>query len=268
MKNTMRMVFLIFFAQGVLDVAAQPVNFNSEMDPVDLASPPVEQIGAEVEGGMALRNFGPADAIPHWVSAANFVPRNSNTAWSYPGVGYISRSGGTNSFFWAPLDLPHGALIVSMRLFFFDNSAAETARAWLTHYTGNSDFTDVATVDSSNVGGYGSNFVNIFHTLNNYPSGLTPERNYVINVRLPNTSNVRFKGVRVWWRRQLSPSPATATFFDVSTFHPFFKEVEALADSGITGGCGGGNYCPNAPVTRGQMAAFLARALGLHWAVP
>ncbi|MGH9380129.1 MAG: hypothetical protein ACRD2Z_05905 [Thermoanaerobaculia bacterium] len=30
-------------------------------------------------------------------------------------------------------------------------------------------------------------------------------------------------------------------------------------------GCCGGNYCPNALVTRGQMAAFLAKALGLHW---
>jgi hypothetical protein len=34
--------------------------------------------------------------------------------------------------------------------------------------------------------------------------------------------------------------------------------------SGITAGCGGGNYCPDAP-TRRQMAIFLAKALGLHW---
>jgi hypothetical protein len=27
----------------------------------------------------------------------------------------------------------------------------------------------------------------------------------------------------------------------------------------VTGGCGGGNYCPNASVTRGQMAAFMHR---------
>jgi hypothetical protein len=44
-----------------------------------------------------------------------------------------------------------------------------------------------------------------------------------------------------------------------------FRFVEALADAGITGGCGGGNYCPDSPVTRGQMAVFLASALGLHW---
>jgi hypothetical protein len=28
---------------------------------------------------------------------------------------------------------------------------------------------------------------------------------------------------------------------------------------GITGGCGNGNYCPNSPVTRGDMAIFIVR---------
>ena len=30
---------------------------------------------------------------------------------------------------------------------------------------------------------------------------------------------------------------------------------------GITGGCGGGNYCPDTPVTRAQMAVFLLKTL-------
>jgi len=41
--------------------------------------------------------------------------------------------------------------------------------------------------------------------------------------------------------------------------------AEALYAAGITGGCGNFNYCPDAPLTRGQMAVFLAKALGLHW---
>ena len=41
--------------------------------------------------------------------------------------------------------------------------------------------------------------------------------------------------------------------------------VEALAASGVTAGCGTGtDFCPNAPLTRGQMAVFLSKALGLH----
>ena len=55
--------------------------------------------------------------------------------------------------------------------------------------------------------------------------------------------------------------PAVATFNDVPTSHPFFQYVEALAASGITGGCGNGNYCPNNTVTRQQMAVFLLKAL-------
>ena len=49
------------------------------------------------------------------------------------------------------------------------------------------------------------------------------------------------------------------------TSHPFFQYIEALKASGITGGCGGGNYCPGSALTRGQMAVFLSNALGLHW---
>jgi hypothetical protein len=63
----------------------------------------------------------------------------------------------------------------------------------------------------------------------------------------------------------VSPAPATATFLDVPTNHPFFQFIEALHASGITGGCQSAPplYCPDNPVTRGQMAVFLAKALGL-----
>ena len=64
----------------------------------------------------------------------------------------------------------------------------------------------------------------------------------------------------------MSPPPGTATFTDVPTSHIFYQYIEALAASGITSGCGGGNFCPDTFLTRGQMAVFLSRALGLHWA--
>lgn len=69
--------------------------------------------------------------------------------------------------------------------------------------------------------------------------------------------------VRVSWTRQVSPAPATPTFNDVPTSDPLFQFVEALAKSGITGGCGAGSYCPGQPLTRGQMAVFIAKGLGL-----
>lgn len=80
----------------------------------------------------------------------------------------------------------------------------------------------------------------------------------------PSFSANRFTVAVIAYRLQVSPAPAHATFGDVPTSHPFFRYVEALA-AGVTGGCGGGNFCPDAPMTRGQMAVFLAKALGLQW---
>jgi S-layer homology domain len=73
-------------------------------------------------------------------------------------------------------------------------------------------------------------------------------------------------GVIYGYTLQVSPPPPVATFNDVPVGHPQFQFIEALASSGITAGCGAGNFCPNNPLTRGQMAVFLAKALGLHWA--
>jgi hypothetical protein len=73
-------------------------------------------------------------------------------------------------------------------------------------------------------------------------------------------------GATFWYRLQVSPAPATATFpNDVPTSHPLFRFVEALAASGVSGGCGAGSFCPDAPLTRGQMAVFLSVALGMHF---
>jgi hypothetical protein len=90
--------------------------------------------------------------------------------------------------------------------------------------------------------------------------------NYWIALASGPTNLTKFKAVRVIYRLQVSGAPAVATFpNDVPTTHPFFRFVEALARAGITSGCGDGSFCPDDPVTRGQMAVFLATALGLHF---
>lgn len=48
-----------------------------------------------------------------------------------------------------------------------------------------------------------------------------------------------------------------------SVSSPFYADIMWLVAEGITGGCAAGAFCPNDPVTRGQMASFLTRALGL-----
>jgi hypothetical protein len=92
------------------------------------------------------------------------------------------------------------------------------------------------------------------------------DHQYVLTVeQAPSSRPQYFGGAEVWWHRTVSAAPAVATFGDVPTSHVFFQFIEALAASGISGGCGGGNFCPDAPVTRGQMAVLLSKALGLHF---
>ncbi len=78
-------------------------------------------------------------------------------------------------------------------------------------------------------------------------------------------SSLGIGGARIVWHRQVSPKPATAAFSDVPTTHQFFQFVEALRAAGITNGYPDGRFGVNDPITRGQMAVYLAAALGLHW---
>lgn len=50
-------------------------------------------------------------------------------------------------------------------------------------------------------------------------------------------------------------------FRDVPPGYPFFDSITLLGQNGISPGCGGGQYCPDSPMTRREMAAFLIRAL-------
>ena len=59
------------------------------------------------------------------------------------------------------------------------------------------------------------------------------------------------------------PACGTPMFADVPASSPFCPWVEELARRGVTAGCGGGNYCPNDPVSRAQMAVFLVTTFAL-----
>jgi hypothetical protein len=50
------------------------------------------------------------------------------------------------------------------------------------------------------------------------------------------------------------------TFLDVPYDYWVWRWIEAIENAGVTTGCGNGNYCPEAPMTRDEMAIFLLRA--------
>ena len=59
------------------------------------------------------------------------------------------------------------------------------------------------------------------------------------------------------------PPACAGVFPDVPCSSPFAPWIERLAAENITGGCGGGNYCPETASTRGQMAVFVVKTFGL-----
>ena len=59
------------------------------------------------------------------------------------------------------------------------------------------------------------------------------------------------------------PPDCEGVFDDVPCPSTFADWIEELADRDITGGCGGSNFCPASPNTRGQMAVFLTKTFRL-----
>lgn len=60
------------------------------------------------------------------------------------------------------------------------------------------------------------------------------------------------------------PPPCSGVFADVPCpTHWAVDWVEDLANSGVTSGCGGGNYCPQQILRRDQMAVFLVKNFSL-----
>ncbi len=62
--------------------------------------------------------------------------------------------------------------------------------------------------------------------------------------------------------RALDLATSSTDFFTDDDGNRHQADINRLAASGVTGGCGAGPFCPSANITREQMAAFLHRALG------
>lgn len=180
--------------------------------------------------------------------------------------GWMWKSGGTANFhdFVAPVSLPTGASLESVAIEACDDHSPGAVILSLNGCPLRGDCTALGSVSTGSAETPGCD---IFSFDLSDPVTI---RNALFRLNLlvtdtRNTSETQFRQVLLMWRRQISPAPGTATFDDVPTGHLFFQHIEALASSGITSGCGGDDFCPDDPLTRGQMAVFLAKALGLHW---
>ena len=165
-----------------------------------------------------------------------------------------------------PVHLPTGALITEVIVNYYDTvtTGEPSMGLWATDATG--DTGGSAIVDLGPMSFSGGNNSQTFAV--DPPYQVDNTKTLAVLAILQAVSGTEYQGVYsvlIRYQLQVSPAPATATFNDVPTDHQFFRFIEALAASGITGGCGNGNFCPDNPVTRGQMATFLSIALGLHF---
>ncbi len=222
----------------------------------------------------APESFGPNVHYLN-ISPPEFACSDTNGDCEYSNCveGYWCSGPAWRSLF-AKVHLPAGAQILGFRVFFEDSSSSGNLSATLMKYWNTDTFRDTDILEGyssseSGTPGITSVWVDVdpdvivryrYLLLSRYYYNT-----YLMRVRMYPSTDINFGGVLISWKRQVSPKPGSATFADVPRSHPFFQFVEALVASGITAGCGGGNYCPDDPVTRGQMAVYLAAALGLHW---
>ena len=76
---------------------------------------------------------------------------------------------------------------------------------------------------------------------------------------------LRLWGVKLFYRLQVNPNLPT-NFTDIGHLNERFQNgINALDSAGITNGCTPTEFCPDRNITRGEMAVFLAEALGLNW---
>jgi hypothetical protein len=216
-------------------------------------------------------DYGTTNLTYVQVPGVAFAPQSSANVMAVLNNGLSGQTlrivGGSGAnYFSAPVQAPSGALLKSLEMNACDN-------------TGSGGFVQLTLVASDALG----NVSSASTTLSTPGTGCQTQvqdltglnltvdnhtKHYWLVATMTNAGAgpiVGLAGAVVGYQLQVSPAPATATFLDVPTNHVFFQFIEALAASGITGGCGGGNYCPDSSVTRGQMAVFLAKALGLQF---
>jgi hypothetical protein len=230
-------------------------------------TPPAE---LPVPTAVGPKSFGTQDYTVTAVSGLSFAPADSSQGYHVSGG--LARFGDLNAeqHFYATLDLPPGVIIDYIGFNNLNDGEANVIAIHLWRRNASGSTLDLYDLDNTPHTSWSTD-------INGSPLGIPWEGSHpafdsphilLLDVEIaPNPNYQYFGWVEVWWRRAVSPAPLAASFNDVPTNHPFFQYIEALKASGITGGCSAAPplYCPDNPVTRGQMAVFLAKALGLHW---
>jgi S-layer homology domain len=246
-----------------------------------IGAPLVAQMPPPAESAPPPMTYGTAAVSWVDIPAEDFVATSSSIVYDFANGGIQASNCGGPLCFRAPVHLPSGAKLVSLQLIYNDSSSTKEVIGSLLacDYAGqNCTEHPAAGAGPADCVAPGVICSGVAYDagVGYWSADLTADDITVQNI---NTSyrlsgggtsldfSTRLQGMKVGYVLQVSPPPASATFNDVPTNHPFFQFIEALHASGITAGCQANPplYCPDAPLTRGQMAVFLAKALGLQF---
>lgn len=138
-----------------------------------------------------------------FLSANTFVPYDETTAWGYGGGGCVYLTGGW-PYSEHSVELPQGAEITQVRLYFYDNDLVNDAEVHLWVYPGDGTGEKIADFQSSGTPGQSwLDSAPFSHTVDNTAEALSVRLEY----QAATTSDLMHCGVRI--RYQYSPSIST-----------------------------------------------------------
>ena len=183
-------------------------------------------------------------------------------AWGDHNGSYIQSLTTANVSVGWPVHLPSGAVVEYVRLFYNEPSASYAIGAGFYRFSdyGTNGLIQACSPTAAITSDTWIDFGPFSEVVDN-----SPNFGYTYNILAIWGGDTKIYKWTIWYLRQVAPAPATATFSDVPTSYWAFRYIEALNASGITGGCGSGNYCPENYVKRSEMAVFLSKALGLYF---
>jgi hypothetical protein len=106
-------------------------------------------------------------------AGSNLTPRDSNTEYSYTGAGCTQRDSLIgDSWFTMDVQIPDGAVIEFLRLYYYDGSTSDVlSELW--SFDGAGGLTRIAEADSTGAAGYGTAGSGFFsHTVSNLNESL------------------------------------------------------------------------------------------------
>ena len=226
-------------------------------------------VAAAQDAGRSPATYGTSHISYQRIGLTEFTPADSSMTYTDsalfagPFSRYPTNANGSGEFF-ATVHLPSGALVEAIEFDYCDTNA-DSDLAFIvesTSYTGENGV-PLAILTSSGSAGCAFSVAD----LSANPFQMDNNHTQLVLVAIIPTQDgtLSISGAIVRYFLQVSPAPKAPDFNDVPPTDFGYQYIEALFASGITGGCGGGSYCPDSPVTRRQMAIFLAKALGLQF---